>query len=92
LLTSALVGALIVLALGTVWFSINYYNGSNRLRLEEKIQTVQKTLSTYCSYARDYTDINSNDLFQTMDRLANDTQVDINLYDPHGKLIRFYKT
>jgi len=91
LLTSALVVALIALALGTVWFSINYYNGSNRLRLEEKIQTVQKTLSTYCSYARDYTDINSNDLFQTMDRLANDTQVDINLYDPHGKLIRSTK-
>ena len=91
LLTTAMVIALIAMALGTVWFSINYYNGSNRLHMEEKIQTVQKTLHTYCAYAQNYTDINSGDLFQGMDRLANDTQADINLYDPHGKLIRSTK-
>ncbi|MEF9931256.1 MAG: hypothetical protein RR770_02995, partial [Bacteroidales bacterium] len=88
LLTTSLVVALICMGLGSVWFSINYYNESNRLQMEEKLQTVQSTLADFCKYADQYNDINTPTLFQTMDKMANNTQADINLYDPHGRLIR----
>lgn len=88
LIITSLVVALICMGLGSVWFSINYYNESNRLQMEEKIQTVQSTLSDLCKYADEYTDINTSNLFQTMDKVANNTRADISLYDPHGRLIR----
>lgn len=88
LLTTSLVSSLICMGLGSVWFSINYYKESNRLNMEEKLQSVQTTLSDFCKYAEQYNDINTPDLFQAMDKTANNTQVDINLYDPHGRLIR----
>lgn len=88
LLTTSLVSSLICMGLGSVWFSINYYQESNRLNMEEKLQSVQTTLSDFCKYAEQYNDINTPDLFQAMDKTANNTQVDINLYDPHGRLIR----
>lgn len=92
LLTTSLVVSLIAMGMGSVWFSIQYYNGSNLIQMQEKIRTVQKTFAEYCTYAQSYTEINSSDLYQAMDRLANDTQADINLFDPHGKLIRSTKS
>ena len=49
---------------------------------------MQTTLSDFCKYANQYNDINTPDLFQSMNRISNNAQVDINLYDPHGRLIR----
>ncbi len=88
LLTFSLVVSLLCMGLGSIWFSISYYNEANRMQMEEKLQTVQTTLSDFCKYIGKYNDLNTPDLFQTIDRLANTTQVDINLYDPHGRLIR----
>lgn len=88
LLTTSLVVALICMGLGSVWFSINYYNENNRIQMEEKLQTVQSTLSDFCKYVEQYNEINALSLIQTMEKMANNTQADINFYDPHGRLIR----
>lgn len=88
LLTFSLVVSLLCMGLGCIWFSISYYNEANRMQMEEKLQTVQTTLSDFCKYIAQYNDLNTPNMFQTMDRVANTTQVDINLYDPHGRLIR----
>lgn len=88
LLITSLVVALICMGLGSVWFSINYYNESNRVQMEEKLQMVQSTLSDVCKYAEQYTELNYARLSQTMERLSTNSQADINLYDPHGRLIR----
>ena len=88
LLTFSLVISLLCMGLGCIWFSVSYYNEANRMQMEEKLQTVQTTLSDFCKYIGKYNDLNTPDLFQTMDRVANTTQVDVNLYDPHGRLIR----
>lgn len=88
LVTIALVVSLLCMGLGSVWFGLSYYNKTNQLQMEEKLQTVQSTLSDFCKYTEQYTDLNTPDLFQKMDRMANNSQVDINLYDPHGRLIR----
>ena len=91
LITALLVVSLVAAGMGSVWFSINYYKSNLFSSLDDKIQTVHKAIAQYCTYASSYTDINSNDMFQAMDRLANETRCDINIYDPHGKLIRSTK-
>ena len=60
----------------------------SRAQMEEKIQTAQSTLTDYCQYKQSYTELNTLDLSHLIDRIANNTQVDINIFDPHGRLIR----
>lgn len=88
LIITSLVFALICMGVGSVWFSVNFYNENNRLQMEEKLLTVQSTLSDLCKYTDMYNQLNTPEIFQSMDRLASNTQVDINLYDPHGRLMR----
>lgn len=88
LVTASLVFALICMGAGSIWFSVIFYNENNRLQMEEKLQTVQSTLEEYCKYVEEYTQLNTQDLISTIDRLSSSIQVDINLYDPHGRLIR----
>lgn len=88
LITSSLVVSLICMGWGSVWFCINYFQSSNRIQMQEKLQSVQITLSDLCKYAEGYTQINNSSVTQAMDRMANNTQATINLYDPHGRLIR----
>ncbi len=88
LITSSLVVSLIFMGFGSVWFCLNYYRESNRTQMEEKLQTVQQTLSDLCKYAQGYNEINTSSVFQSLERIAKNTQATINLYDPHGRLIR----
>ncbi len=88
LLTFSLVISLLCVGLGSIWFSVRYYNDANKVNMEEKLHTTQSSLSDFCKYTEHYTELNTPDLYQLMDRMANNAQVDINLYDPHGRLIR----
>ncbi|MBP5390842.1 MAG: HAMP domain-containing protein [Bacteroidales bacterium] len=91
LISIVVAASLLAATVGSVWYSVSYYKLHSRLQMEEKNQTVGKTLSTYFTYVQDYTDVNSSELVSVMDRLANDTHSDINLYDPSGKIIRSTK-
>ncbi|MBO7561997.1 MAG: HAMP domain-containing histidine kinase [Bacteroidales bacterium] len=91
LITVIVATALIAASAGSLWYSVNYYKLQNRLQMEEKIKAVGKVLSSYFTYAQDFSDVNSSELFTVMDRLANDTHADINLYDPSGKIIHSTK-
>lgn len=88
LITSSLVVSLICMGLGSVWFCLNYYRNSNSMQMEERLQTVQVTLTDLCKYSEDYNQINTTTVFQSLERVAKNTQTTINLYDPHGRLIR----
>lgn len=88
LLTTTLAVSLICMGVGSVWFSLNYFRETNRTQMEEKLQTVQSTLSDYCKYAADWSEVSVSDLYRTMDRMAGNLQADINLYDPQGSLLR----
>lgn len=91
LISVVVAAALLAATVGSLWYSVSYYKLNSRLQMEEKIQTVGKTLSSYFTYVQDYTDVNSSELASVMDRLANDTHADINLYDPSGMIIRSTK-
>lgn len=88
LITVSLVVSLISMGFGSVWFCLNYYRESNKLQMEEMLQTVQQTLTDLCKYAQGYNEINTNSIYQSLERLAKNTQTTINIYDPHGRLIR----
>ncbi|MBR4801492.1 MAG: hypothetical protein IK041_01640 [Bacteroidales bacterium] len=91
LISIVVTASLLAATVGSVWYSVSYYKQNSRMQMEEKNQTVGKTLSSYFTYVQDYTDVNSSELVSVMDRLANDTHSDINLYDPSGKIIRSTK-
>ena len=41
-----------------------------------------------CKYAEGYQQINTSSVYQSLEMLAKNTQTTINLYDPHGRMIR----
>jgi len=88
LITISLVVSLISMGFGSVWFCLNYYRESNSLQMEERLQTVQQTLSDQCKFADSYNEINTSSVFQSLERLAQNTQTTINIFDPHGRLMR----
>ncbi len=75
----------------SLWYSFSYYNNQNRMQMEEKIETTGKTLQQYLTYVQDISDVNASELNSAMDRLANDTHADINIFDPSGKIFHSTK-
>lgn len=88
LITVSLVVSLISMGFGSVWFCLNYYRNSNHAMMEEMLQTVQVTLTDLCKYAEGYQQINTSSVYQSLEMMAKNTQTTINLYDPHGRMIR----
>ena len=88
LIVVSLVVSLISMGFGSVWFCINYYRDSNRLQMEERLHSVQQTLTDLCKYSESYNEINTSSLIQSLERLSKNTQTTINIFDPHGRLIR----
>ena len=88
LITSSLVVSLICMGFGSVLFCLNYYRENNRTQMGERMQTVQQTLNDLCKYAESYSQINTSSVFQALERISKNTQATINLFDPHGRLIR----
>lgn len=90
LIIASLVFALFFMGAGSIWFSLNYFEGTNRMQMEEKMQSVQSTLSYYSRLAKRYNDPQFNNirLFEAMNRLSDNTQIDINIYRPDGLLLR----
>ncbi len=91
LLTSSLLFALAAIGAGSIEFIFHLTDNTAREQMKEKLQTVQTSLSSFLTYARNYSEINDMRMFRAMDGVSSDTKVDINLYDPHGRLIRSTK-
>ncbi len=90
LIISSLVFALVAMGAGSIWFSIRYFNESNREQMEEKMSSVQSSLSIYSKFAQRYNDQQFNNLrlLEAMNRLSNTAQIDINVYGSDGLLLR----
>lgn len=88
LIVGSLVVSLISMGFGSVWFCITYYRDNNRLQMEERLQSVQQTLTDLCKYTESYNEITTSSLIQSLERLSKNTQTTINIFDPHGRMIR----
>ena len=91
LLTSSLFIALIFMGIGSIFLIINLINDYSKKQMEEKMDSVQTTISQIVKYASHYNEINTIEMYNAMDRVGLNTKVDINLYDPLGRLIRSTK-
>lgn len=91
LLTVSLLIALIFMGISSVIFAYKYINDNQRSQMEEKIFSVQSTLAKIASVYDRFNELNTPDMFNTMDIISQNTMVDINLFDPFGKLIRSTK-
>jgi len=91
LLVSSLLFALAVMGVGSIIFILHLTETTSRAQMQEKIKTVQSSLAIFFKYAADYRDINSLSMFNAMDGVSANAKVDINIYDPHGSLIRSTK-
>lgn len=90
LILASLIFALISMGAGSIWYTLNYIKESSRVQMEDKMESVQTTLSENSKYVDRYNDPNfyNLDLYATMNKLKNNAQVNINIYSPDGKLIR----
>ena len=94
LIIGSLVFALLALGAGSIWFSIRYFKQNTRVQMEEKMNSVQSTLSYRSKFAQRYNDpqFNNLELLEVMNRLSNTAQVDINVYRADGLLLRTTRT
>ncbi|MBR5736753.1 MAG: cache domain-containing protein [Bacteroidales bacterium] len=91
LIVISLASALICVGVGTIFYTLSRSKASNEEQMQGKMNIVQSTLSEFCQYALRYSDLNINQMYEAMQRVAGNTQSDINLYDTHGSLIRSTK-
>ena len=91
LLTASMVGALILMAIGSVVIIIGYINGNNNMMMEEAMLSVQGALTKMTRTTENYDALNTAEVFSAMNAVSQNSQVDINLFDPHGRLIRTTK-
>ena len=90
LIISSLVFALLALGAGSIWFSFRYFNDNIRAQMEEKMNSVQSSLSYYSKFATRFNDqqFNNLKLLEEMNRLSGTAQIDINVYRADGLLLR----
>ena len=90
LIISSLVFALLAMGAGSIWFSVRYFGESTKAQMEEKMNSAHSTLSYHSKFAQKYNDPNFNNLrlLETMNRISNTAQIDINVYRSDGLLLR----
>ena len=89
--TVSLVVALIFMAISSVILIMEYNDNSRLSMMEEKLLSVQNTFAQTARTSERFTEINTAETFNAMDLVSQNAQVDINLFDPLGKLIRTTK-
>lgn len=89
LILASLFFALISMGAGSIWYTLNYIKESSRVQMEDKMASVQTTLSEHSKFVDNYDEnFNNLALYETMNKLKNNAQIDINIYTPNGILIR----
>ena len=90
LILSSLVIALACMGVGSIWFTIRYFEENNVQQMEQKLQVVQSTLSKYSMNVRRFNDQEFNNLalLESMRGLSASTEMDINVYGSDGFLLR----
>lgn len=90
LMVGSLVIVLVFMAFGSLGFGLKLYDNTNYQQMQNQMQAAQASLEEYIRYAdRSANPVNNMvELITTMNRLASNVQIQINLYDPTGRLMR----
>ncbi len=87
-LTSAIVISLLMMAIASVLSIVGYLDNFNNSIMEEKLTTVQSSLNQMGKKSEVYNSQNTQAVLDAMNIIAKNAQMDINLFDPSGKLIQ----
>ena len=90
-LTISTVTALIFMAIGSVLIILGYIGNNNTAIMEEKLMSIQGDLNQMSGSIDRYSEFNSSEIFDILDAISRNSQVDINLFSPNGKLIHTTK-
>jgi nitrogen fixation/metabolism regulation signal transduction histidine kinase len=72
---------------GTILFIIKVFEENNTSMMEDKLTSIQTSVSELCKYANSNMDIATQDIVDALKGIALNTQIDINLFSTDGKLI-----
>jgi signal transduction histidine kinase len=87
LITTSLVAAIGLMGTGTILFIIKVFEENNTSMMEDKLTSIQTSVSELCKYANSNMDIATQDIVDALKGIALNTQIDINLFSTDGKLI-----
>lgn len=90
LLVGLLVVALVLMALGSIGFGLKLYEETNSRQMHDQMEAARSSLEEYIRFADRSDDPMDNviELMNTINRLSSNIQIHVNLYDPHGRLLR----
>lgn len=87
LITTSLVAAIALMGTGSIIFIIKVFNENNTSLMEDKLISIQTSISDLCKYSNHNDDIATAEIVGKIKDIALNTQIDINLFSPSGKLI-----
>ena len=88
LVVISLIGALVFMGFGSVWFSVKLFNDNNRRTMDEKIATAQSMLEYSFRYLDGLDRVDMEQLSQQLIQLSENVHIDINIYDTKGLLVQ----
>ncbi len=86
--TASIVVSLVLMAIASIFAIAGYLDNFNNSIMEEKLTTVQSSLNQMGKKSEVYNSENTQSVLDAMNIIAKNAQVDINLFDPHGRLIQ----
>ena len=90
-ITAFTVIALIMMAIGSVVIIIGYMDTNNSTMMEEKVLSVQNTLAQISKNTDSYSELSAAEILSVINDISRSAQMDINIYDPKGRLIHTTK-
>lgn len=86
-ITTSFVMAIACVGAGSILFIIKIFQENNQSIMEDKLLSIHTNISNFTKYANGDDDIANGELLSKMRDLANNTQIDINIFSPTGKLL-----
>ncbi len=85
--TLTIVISIICMGTASIIFIIKIFEGNNRNQMEEKLTSIQTSLSQTYKYSQKASDIYDAEMADEMKKIAYNGQIDINIYDIGGSLV-----
>ncbi|HOG25818.1 MAG TPA: ATP-binding protein [Bacteroidales bacterium] len=90
LLVGLLFVALVLMAIGSIGFGLKLYEETTTRQMQDQMDAARSSLDDYIRFADRSNDPAANvvELLNTINRLSSNMKINVNLYDPQGRLLR----
>lgn len=87
IITTSMIVAIAFMGSGSILFIVRVFEENNRALMEDKLTSIHTSISELCKYVNGNTDIRTSDIINKINDIALNTQIDINIFNPKGKLL-----